>query len=231
MSFNQQLAALRKARGISQEALADMLGVSRQAVSKWETAETQPEMANLMALCEILKVSPNQLMGWEAVEAEEVSNPAESPAPSRKKSKFVVALAAVCVCVALAAGIFLGSRMDIFDEPAGPLAGIDRVGVMSFDYDFTGVAGLGNLKLTFMPTIVDENLTYEVIRLDGNGNTQSYAAKYAEGMCVAYVDTVAWDWVTYSLKVSDGENALNCPLFKVHDNSDNSYTHEELWKD
>lgn len=229
MSFNQQLTALRKARGISQEALADMLGVSRQAVSKWETAETQPEMANLLALCEILQVSPNQLMGWkETAEEKTVAEPA--PAEPRKKSKFVVAIAAICMCAALAAGIFIGSSLDVFDKPAEPLAGIDRVGVMSFDYSFTGAIGLGNLQLTFMPTIIDENLTYEVVRIDERGNTQSYAAKYAEGMFIAYVDTVAYEWVTYSLKVSDGENVLSCPLFKVHDNSDYSYTHEELWQ-
>ena len=37
MYFNESLSKYRKAAGISQEKLADMLGVSRQAVSKWET--------------------------------------------------------------------------------------------------------------------------------------------------------------------------------------------------
>lgn len=41
MKFNEQLANLRKEKGISQEALAEGLGVSRQAISKWETGVSQ----------------------------------------------------------------------------------------------------------------------------------------------------------------------------------------------
>ena len=65
MYFNESLSKYRKSAGISQEKLADMLGVSRQAVSKWETGETQPEMANLMAICRILNITPNELLGYE----------------------------------------------------------------------------------------------------------------------------------------------------------------------
>lgn len=63
MRFHEQLATLRKARNISQEALAEQLGVSRQAVSKWETGASQPELGNILALCRILEVSPNELLG------------------------------------------------------------------------------------------------------------------------------------------------------------------------
>lgn len=41
MNFSESLSKYRKAAGISQERLADMLGVSRQAVSKWETGVSQ----------------------------------------------------------------------------------------------------------------------------------------------------------------------------------------------
>ncbi len=62
MRFNEQLAALRRERGISQESLAEKVGVSRQAISKWETGTAQPEMNNIMKLCEVLKVSPDTLL-------------------------------------------------------------------------------------------------------------------------------------------------------------------------
>ena len=45
-----RLVALRKANGLSQEALAEKLGISRQAISKWERAEASPDNDNLMAL-------------------------------------------------------------------------------------------------------------------------------------------------------------------------------------
>lgn len=62
MRFNEQLAALRRERGISQESLAEKVGVSRQAISKWETGTAQPEMSNIMKLCEVLDVSPDTLL-------------------------------------------------------------------------------------------------------------------------------------------------------------------------
>ncbi len=49
--FAQNLALLRKSRGLSQEQLAEALGVSRQSVSKWESGVCLPELATLDALC------------------------------------------------------------------------------------------------------------------------------------------------------------------------------------
>ncbi len=50
-TFAKNLAALRRARGLSQEQLAEHLGVSRQSVSKWESGVCLPELATLDALC------------------------------------------------------------------------------------------------------------------------------------------------------------------------------------
>lgn len=233
MSFNQQLAAFRKAKGISQENLAEVLGVSRQAVSKWETGETAPEMANLLALCKILDVSPNSLMGWEeeSPEVPQMEEPGVQYTAPQKLPKKVTIIAVLCVCAALVAGIFIGSSLNSFNAPQSPLKDRENVGVLSFDYDFLPAEGGGELKLTFMPNVADEELTYEVIRLDSKGNSQSYPAKYKEGICIAYVETVNYEWVTYMLKVSDGSRFFHCPLFKVKDDNDNTYTHDELWDD
>ena len=50
MKLSEKILYSRKRAGLSQEALADMVGVSRQAVSKWETGEALPETAKLAAL-------------------------------------------------------------------------------------------------------------------------------------------------------------------------------------
>lgn len=228
MSFNQQLAVLRKARGISQENLAEMLGVSRQAVSKWETGETQPEMANLITLCSILEVSPNQLMGYED-DSKAAPEQETGKAASGKPSKKGIIIASLLVCIALAAGIFIGRFMMVPDKPAGPLDGKENVAVTSFIYDFRPDQYM-ELRMTFMPTIADESLTYEIIRFDNEGKTKTYKVSYKDGVCVADVETIGWDWATYNLRVSDGENFLSCALFKVKDNNDYTYTHEELWE-
>ena len=60
-----RLAALRRERGLSQEALAERLGVSRQAVSKWERAEASPDTDNLILLSRLYGVSLDSLLATE----------------------------------------------------------------------------------------------------------------------------------------------------------------------
>lgn len=226
MSFGKTLSAFRKSKGISQEGLADLLGVTRQAVSKWETEESQPEMGNLLMLCEILEVAPNQLLGWE----KESGTGAQEDGTAGKLKKKWRAVTAVCICIALAAGILLGSAGSLFPKEESLLEAAERADVLAFDYNFAPPVHYDKLMLTCMPAIADESLTYEIVRLDSKGNTKIYPAEYKDGVCIAYVETVAWEWVTYILRVSDEDSSVSCPLFKVYDHNDHSYTHEELWE-
>lgn len=62
MKFEEKLIELRKQKGLSQEQLANQLGVTRQSVSKWESGSTLPELAKIMALSEIFDVSVDYLV-------------------------------------------------------------------------------------------------------------------------------------------------------------------------
>lgn len=57
-----RFVTLRKVNGLSQEALAEKLGISRQAVSKWERAEASPDTDNLILLAKIYNVSLDELL-------------------------------------------------------------------------------------------------------------------------------------------------------------------------
>ena len=57
-----RLVKLRKRNHLSQEALAEKLGISRQAVSKWERAEASPDTDNLIMLARLYKVSLDELL-------------------------------------------------------------------------------------------------------------------------------------------------------------------------
>lgn len=65
MSFGENLKTIRKKNQISQEGLAEMLGVSRQAVSKWELGEGYPEVDKLLILSKKLNISLDSLMAGE----------------------------------------------------------------------------------------------------------------------------------------------------------------------
>lgn len=62
MNFNEKLKVLRTARGITQEGLSETLGVSRQAVARWESAQAFPDIQNLLELSRIFSVSLDYLV-------------------------------------------------------------------------------------------------------------------------------------------------------------------------
>ncbi len=64
-----KLYELRKQAGLSQEELAEKLGVSRQAVSKWECGESLPDTDNLITISKLYNVSLDALVGNERTEA------------------------------------------------------------------------------------------------------------------------------------------------------------------
>lgn len=62
MEFQQRLFELRRKAGLSQEELAGLLGVTRQAVQKWEAGTSRPDMDNLTALADYFQVSLDYLL-------------------------------------------------------------------------------------------------------------------------------------------------------------------------
>ena len=79
MEFQQRLYELRKQSGLSQEGLADLLGVSRQAVQKWEAGTSRPDLDNLAALARYFNVSLDYL----------VTGQVASPSPSQPSTTIV----------------------------------------------------------------------------------------------------------------------------------------------
>ena len=124
MTIEERIQELRKGKGLSQEQLADVLGVSRQAVSKWESGQSLPEIEKLLAMSELFEVTVDYILKGEA-----------PPAYTGKRhsshigSQIVSAVAAMLLAIAvistigqLSDGIY---TMDIY----GGLI-IESVGVM-----------------------------------------------------------------------------------------------------
>lgn len=82
MKLHEKIWLQRKKAGLSQEALGELLGVSRQAVSKWETGESTPEIAKLKGLAEAFDTS----VDWLLSEDEEI------PSGATPKVEFIAGL-------------------------------------------------------------------------------------------------------------------------------------------
>lgn len=62
MTIGEKILNLRKARGWSQEELAERIGVSRQAVSRWESDSAKPDADKIIAVCDLFGVSADYLL-------------------------------------------------------------------------------------------------------------------------------------------------------------------------
>ena len=108
MTTGEKIAALRREHGLSQEALGEQLGLSRQAVSKWEADQAVPTMDNLMELSRLFGVPVDTLLrpeeelpgkGQEPPEGVKISaeglKVSYAPVLTKKTKWFIIALAAL----------------------------------------------------------------------------------------------------------------------------------------
>lgn len=83
MSFGEKLQRLRQKAGMSQDALAEKLNVSRQAVSRWERNETMPETEKVVALADLFGVTTDYLLRLQPEETENTAQSAQSTCEAR----------------------------------------------------------------------------------------------------------------------------------------------------
>ena len=95
--FGNNLYTLRKNKGMTQQDIADKLGVTNKAVSKWETGEAFPETAQLVPLADMFGVTVDDLLRGRATTMREpeqqITVPAESEDTTKKTRKRVSRLA------------------------------------------------------------------------------------------------------------------------------------------
>ena len=71
------IAACRKEKGLTQAALAEQLGITDRAVSKWETGKSLPDSSIMIDLCEILSINVNDLLKGERVMTDNLNKVSE----------------------------------------------------------------------------------------------------------------------------------------------------------
>ena len=87
MKFGDNLRNLRKVKNLSQEKLAEKVGVSRQSISKWECGEAYPEMDNILILCKIFNCRLNDLVHEDLTDISSLGEDVKMNVVKLKKEK------------------------------------------------------------------------------------------------------------------------------------------------
>ena len=139
MTLGQNIQALRHTAGLSQEGLGEKLGVSRQAISKWEADGAVPEVDKLIALSRLFGVNLHDLLQVEETGREEpgdrveqaeqppeegAENPPENEAPPRRNGRWRTALCVVLAAVVCVQGAALFRLNEKLEEQEGLLDGL-----------------------------------------------------------------------------------------------------------
>ena len=99
MTIGEKIALRRRTAGLSQEALAAQLGVSRQAVSRWETSESLPDAEKIVQLCQILGVSADELLMENTPPSSGGNGNPPGPVPSGRQWASLAAALLLCLGV------------------------------------------------------------------------------------------------------------------------------------
>ena len=147
MTLGQRISQYRKAMGISQEELGGRLGVSRQAVSKWETGAAVPDMENLLALSRTFGVPLTQLTQTPADGSADAADDAPSapdlsPPPPRASAiaeraalpRWVIGAAACFLCLLALPVLFLWTQRAVIPAPSSPEAPLTEVAANTTDF-------------------------------------------------------------------------------------------------
>ena len=209
MTFPEALLRARRARGLSQEELAERLGVSRQAVSKWETGEASPDLSKLTALSGALSLSLDVLCGLREEAAEE-AEAAGKPLPRRRRWAAVL-LALLLLTAGLAAGFGLGRAAGREEAAsAAPTLPVDfTVSGLSFSPNDRGAG----LFYSFTPSHIPAGCVCQITFSGPDAPPLVLDAVPAGGVCsgeaAPLLPSVPYD-VTVTL--SDGESARAVPV-------------------
>ena len=95
MNLGQRLIALRKEKGLSQEEAADILGVTRQTISKWETDGSTPDFDKIIPLCELYEITTDELLTGKKENQKERAEEKEDESETKKQKRTICLITAI----------------------------------------------------------------------------------------------------------------------------------------
>ena len=225
MAFSERVLQARKAKGMSQEKLAELVGVSRQAVSKWETGEAKPDVDKLIAICEALELSMDYLCFGKEEEPCKCELPSAENAWQEQKKysqnktwKYVGAL-----CAGIVVGIL--GMIFVFCVPMNQEKQNVSTDYSEFLHSMTVANVTHELKfgnggkywtLYLVPSMQMEGLQMQYMIINhAKGNVEYLDAEYSDGLYQADWNLGEYFDVTFIAVFTLGEVSVQVPLFQV----------------
>lgn len=232
MKFNEKIIQARKAKALTQEDLAEAVGVSRQAVSKWETGEANPDLDKLIAICSVLDLS----MDYLCMDKEPVVT-VEPVAELRKTNSIRYLVIGICVgivAVLLICALVYANR----EHSAGQDAGADN------DSNYTEMLTMGirsasieepydstDLQLRFATSVQVPDMQVQVVIKNYRDDTTEYLPvelQNGEYVCCIPSDGVIWIDVTAVCTL--GDVIVHMPIAKVQSSGHKNYQITYWWQ-
>lgn len=217
MTLGQRIQELRRGLGLSQEELGERMGVSRQAISKWEGDQTIPELDKLIALSKLFGLTVGQLLGVE----QPVPVPAAHSGTSRRIKLLLAGLGAAVLILAVIVGtlwsqVLALSRQAALDEDY--VSCYDRelfqtaeCELSDMELGFPQAKGTQDLTLTFTLEPVRLLKDWEVIGLTARIEGRSPWTLHPDGTPVSREER---EWYRVeNIPVSRGTASLTLPKY------------------
>ncbi len=187
MSLGNQIHELRKKQNLSQEQLAEKVGVARQTISKWELGETAPDIKQAQMLSQILNVSLDGLLGNDTMESINITHNCKEKNSLPLRKIIVISAAVLFMCLVIV-GVFDVVKRSQILYPEGVEGNV----IITRKYPI--VIGKGSTETIVFseenkPTIVcelSEGFVADAERTgfytDGDGNFIKFNAEYSDNV-------------------------------------------------
>ena len=199
MSLGNQIHELRKRQNLSQEQLAEKVGVARQTISKWELGETAPDIKQAQLLSRIFNVSLDELIGNETKEFISITHDCKKENSIPWKKIIVISAVVLLMCLVIVGVVGIVQRSQILH----PVRGEGNVVITRKDPILIGKGSTETIVFSEKnkPTIVCE-LPEEFVAdtersgfyTDGEGNFIRFNADYSDNVVNPLVGTVYYSY-------------------------------------
>ena len=242
MTLGQRIQELRKQQNLSQEELGTRLGVSRQAVSRWEMDGAVPDVDKLIAMSKLFSVTLNDLLGVEAPGGGTETPEAEQAAPqiviTPVKSSRWNTLLSVLLCLCLLLTVFTAAQLRLADRrltrlehQGAVITALDPNAPLTAAAEFQWSDSTLSVTLTAAQMVPDLKVTLQAV--DQEGNTSAKEMKLQGGsIWQRSVSINPWNVpITVSAVFNDGKGgSYTQALFRITSIDENSCSWDSLWE-